>query len=273
MMTPVTWSGRPAKILWFVSLLELVLGAVFLVVGLNADKPVRSGFLLTAAILGGVGLLLMAWARRMAGGFRKAMRIKAQGIAGTATIASMTQTGMYLNNQPQVELQLDVTTPIQGPYRVVMKEWVPLIALGRLTGGVPLPVKVDPADPNGVVIEWEAPGAGAPGMGAPAMGVPAMGAPPDPGDREDIKKRLLDTGVTGRATVLKATKTGETDGEGRPVYDLMLRIEIAGYPQMQGPARVGVPPEHADQLEEGDSVPIKADPANPAMVAVDWDSA
>lgn len=106
--------------------------------------------------------------------------------------------------------------------------------------------------------------------GFPAGGVVA----PSPGeDPADAKKRLLSTGTAGSATVLEARETGEIDGEGRPVYDLRLRIEVAGMPPIEGPARVGIPPERLSQLEAGDTVPVKVDPANPGVMAVDWDSA
>jgi hypothetical protein len=84
---------------------------------------------------------------------------------------------------------------------------------------------------------------------------------------------LLETGVSGTAKVISSVPTGQTDSEGRPVYSMTLQIEVEGHPPMQGPAVVGVPPERAEMLEVGDSVPIKADPNNPTMMAVDWENA
>ncbi|MGH2724933.1 MAG: hypothetical protein ACRDI0_11870 [Actinomycetota bacterium] len=274
MFTPIGWSKRPATWLYVTAVFELILAGVFAVIGYRSPL-LRSGFYLTAAILGGVGLLLLLWARRWRRGYVEAQRIKTQGVSGTARVVSMRQTGAYLNEQPQVELTLEVTTAMQGAYQVTLKEWVPLIMLGRLTSGLPLPVKVDPANPQRVVIEWEGSTSGA--TGVPQMvgtGFPAAtAAPAASGSPSEVKARLLSTGVAGRAKVLKATETGEIDGEGRPVYDLELEIQVQGFPPMRGPARVGIPPERVEQLEEGDTVPIKADPANPSMMAVDWDSA
>jgi hypothetical protein len=217
-----------------------------------------------------------------------------QGVSGTATILGMRQTGAQLNDQPQIELRLQVSTQMHGAYEVTLKEWVPLMLLGTLSSGRPLPVKVDPANPQRVIIEWEsaggsaAPVAGMPtgGFGAPAAGMPiaapvmpgvgpsdagyAAGAPADP---SDVKKRLLETGVSGTAKVMSSVPTGQTDAEGRPMYSMTLQIEVEGHPPMQGPAVVGIPPERAEQLEVGDSVPIKADPNNPSMMAVDWENA
>ncbi|HEX2032084.1 MAG TPA: hypothetical protein VHL78_11910 [Actinomycetota bacterium] len=278
MFTAPTWSGRPARWLYITAIFELVLAGVFAVIGFQSPL-LRSGFYLTAAILGGVALLLLLWARRWGRRYAEAQRIRTHGLAGQARIVSMTQTGVYLNEQPQVELTLEVTTPVQGPYQVTVKEYVPLIALGRLSSGMPLPVKVDPADPNNVVIEWQSPGGmmGGPGTmaGVSTFGAPmaAPAAPTASGDSDEVKARVLAEGIPGKATVLQAQDTGQVDAEGRRVYDLLLFIQVDGQPPMQGPARTGIPPERLDQLEQGDTVPIKADRSNPAVIAVDWDSA
>jgi hypothetical protein len=164
---------------------------------------------------------------------------------------------------------------MQGPYQVVVKEYVPLMLLGTLSSGQPLPVKVDPANPNNVIIEWENAMSGGK-MGAPAMaGATTMPASADssqmdPTLRQAEKERLLTSGIEGTATVMSSKATGQTDSEGRPVYDLVLRIEIPGRQPMQGPARTGVPPDRVDRLEAGDTVTVKADPANPSSMTIDW---
>jgi hypothetical protein len=265
----------------FTAILELVLGVGFLVADLVFDVP-GGGLLLTGAILGATGLGLFVWARKWQRAAAEADRIRSQGVAGNATILGMRQTGVTLNEQPQIELRLQVSTQMHGPYEVTVKEYVPLMLLGALSSGRPLPVKVDPANPQRVIIEWESAG----GFAAPAAGMaPGMTAAPmapagqagyaaaAQGDPADVKKRLLETGVPGTAKVISSAPTGQTDPEGRPLYSMMLEIHVDGRPPMQGPAVVGVPPERAEQLEAGDRVPIKADPSNPAMMAVDWDNA
>jgi len=271
MFHPLSWSGRPARWLYFSAILELVLAGVFAVIAFLNDD-LGFGFFLTAGILGLTGLLLLMWARRMRAGYEEAQRLRVQGVPGTARIVGLRQTGVTLNDQPQVELNLEVTTSIQGPYPVTLKEWVPMIMLGRLTSGIPLPVKVDPADPNNLVIEWESTMSAA-GAGAMTPAPQADTSQYSQAAREAERERLLATGVVGTATVLSARATGETDTEGRPVYDLMLQIEVPGQQPMQGPARTGIPEDRVDQLEPGDRVPLKVDPANPMVMTVDWENA
>jgi hypothetical protein len=284
-MTPMTWSGRPGKWLVITAIFELVLAGVFLVVGLM-NPILRFGFVLTAAILGGVAILLLAWGRKWQKGYAEAQRIKAQGVPGQATIMSMRQTGVSVNEQPQIELQLQVQDEMYGSRQVTLKEYVPMMLLGTLSSGRPLPVKVDPANPNNVVIEWESAMSGGVPMGAPMGGVPAgqfatgqmqpMPTPPPPlpkaeADRE--KKRILADGIPGTARILASSPTGQMDDQGRPIHQMTLQIEIQGRQPVMGPALAGVPAERADQLEVGDSVPVKADPNNPSSIAIDWNNA
>ena len=268
-----SWVGkRSARWLYITAIFELALAGFFLVVGLGNDL-LREGFLLTAAILGVVALGLIFWARKWSRASAESDRIRTQGVPGQAQITGMRQTGVYINEQPQVELQLQVSTQMHGAYPVTVKDIVPLMMIGTLSSGRPLPVKVDPANPQRIVIEWESALSGGPGGMPMAGATPGVNYPAPPADPEATKQQLLATGVPGVAKVISSTATGQVDAQGRPVYSMMMQVEIEGRPPMQAPAMVGVPPERADQLEAGDEVPVKADPNNPMMMAVDWDNA
>jgi hypothetical protein len=96
------------------------------------------------------------------------------GTAGTATVTSMTQTGMYFNEQPQIRMQLLVSLPGQTPYAAQHTEIVPLMLLSRLTSGTPLQVRVDPMDLNRIAVDWGGSGFGASTPIPGAVQVPGM---------------------------------------------------------------------------------------------------
>ncbi|HEX2085363.1 MAG TPA: SHOCT domain-containing protein [Solirubrobacteraceae bacterium] len=100
-----------------------------------------------------VGLFLLYLGIGVRG--RRRERLLQQGIRGTATVLGMEQTGVYVNEQPQVRLRLRVEAPEIPAYEVERSEVVPLIALGSLSGGQ-LSVAIDPADHDKVVIDWSA---------------------------------------------------------------------------------------------------------------------
>ncbi len=121
-------------------------------------------------------------------------RLKHEGIRGTAQVLEAEQTGMYVNNQPQVRLRLRVEAPGIAPYEVDKRVTVPLIAVGTLTSGRPLSVSVDPEDRDRIAIDW-----GGGGIG-PATISPTGGRPIDlnanPAAREAAMQAMRDHGIT-----------------------------------------------------------------------------
>jgi hypothetical protein len=223
-------------------------------------------------MLGLTGIALLAWGRKWQRGYAEASRIKTQGVAGQATITGMRQTGVYLSEQPQIELQLQVQDQMYGSRPITVKEYVPLMLLGTLSHGFPLPVKVDPANPNRVVIEWESAMAGAvpsapAGEGRFALGqMHQMPTPPPPlpaAEAARRKKEILAEGIAGTATILASAPTGEMDDRGRPIHQMTLQIEIEGRQPLKGQALAGVPVERADQLEGGGQRPSQGRPGRP----------
>ena len=84
---------------------------------------------------------------------RGEQRVATEGIQGTAQILGMTQTGTYINEQPQVRLHMRVQAPGITPYELEKSFIVPLIALGSLSAGT-LNVAIDREDHENVVINW-----------------------------------------------------------------------------------------------------------------------
>ncbi len=173
--TGSTFGKYSAKWLFIVGIIELAVAAFLVFLGV-AIPVVAAGMWLTGAILGVTGIVLILVAVRLRKSSAATDQILTNGIAGTAQITGLTQTGMQLNEQPQVSMNLLISLPDRPPYAATRKEFVPLILLGRLTSGQPLAVRVDPADPQKVVIDWQNIGL-MPPMGQPILGTQPMGQP------------------------------------------------------------------------------------------------
>jgi hypothetical protein len=156
--TSATFGNYTKKWLIATGVFELLLAGGFLVGGFFLPEA-AVGLWLTAAILGLTGLLLVLFGLRVGARAAEAERVDAIGLPGVGTVTKLTQTGMYLNENPQVEMELSVQVPGRAPYTATRKQFVPLILLSQIAPGSSLPVKVDPADPSNVIIDWDA-GAG-----------------------------------------------------------------------------------------------------------------
>lgn len=88
--------------------------------------------------------------------YGRAQRIATTGLPGRALVRGVTQTGVFLNENPRVVLDLEVTVDALGTFRVRHKDYVPLVLVGRLSDGSALPVRVDPHDRSRLVIDWNA---------------------------------------------------------------------------------------------------------------------
>ena len=278
-----------SKWLIAVGALQLVLAAIFVAIGLAV--PILTGtFLATAGFFAIVGIVLVGIGLRARGSAREADDLAASGLAGTATITGLTQTGMSLNDQPQVEMELLVSIPGRTPYQARRKEFVPFILLGRLSSGLPLPVKVDRTDPQTVIIDWEASGTvAAPPTSAggetetlaqvqaalQASGLPAAApfASPEQGSYsvDQLRAIVRTTGLDGTATIDKLADTGEIIGDER-LFTMQVTLHVPGQPDRQlQPSAAMVPISAADKVAIGQTIPVKVAPDNPNLVMFEWE--
>lgn len=301
--TSSTLSRYTGKWLIGMGLFELALAALFGFFALT-DEELLFGFVLTAAILGVTGLGLVWFGLRARRSAAEADRITSTGIAGTATVTELTQTGMTLNNQPQVEIGLLVSLPGRKPYAASLKQFVPLILLGRLSSGQPLPVKVDPKDPQAIVIDWASgvlPGAmgsipgdaagtssaGGPGSSAGqtetlaqaqaalaesglSAAAPFATAAQGAYSVDQLRAIVRATGIDGTATIDKLADTGETIGDER-LFTMEVTLRVPGQPDRRlQPSAAMVPITAADLVAVGVTVPVKVAPDNPDLIVFEW---
>ena len=93
---------------------------------------------------------------------KERQELVATGVAGQATIVTVGDTGMLINNQPRLSFVLDVQ-PMPGhppfaPFRANHDCTVPMMAMARVSPGTVVPVKCDPANPTRLTIDWRAMG-------------------------------------------------------------------------------------------------------------------
>ena len=83
-----------------------------------------------------------------------AANIAATGLDATATVAAVRQSGAMINYQPMVEIDLTVMAPGGMPYPATVSQVVQQVHLARLQPGATLRVKVDPANPQSIWIDF-----------------------------------------------------------------------------------------------------------------------
>jgi hypothetical protein len=80
-------------------------------------------------------------------------RLRRIGLAGTARVLRAESVGTSAVGEPLVDLELDVRVSGREPYQVQHRTAAPRHR-ERLYDGKPVPVMVDPEDPQHLVVEW-----------------------------------------------------------------------------------------------------------------------
>lgn len=83
---------------------------------------------------------------------QKAQMLMTTGIVGQATVDSINDSGVTVNDNPQVEFVLDVTLPGREPYKASLTQVVSRLAIAGFQPGATVPVRVSPDDPQVLMI-------------------------------------------------------------------------------------------------------------------------
>lgn len=126
--------------LWLIITGVILLGVGAVMAVTLGGIPYAGGAMLgTGGLMALVGIILIVVGLIVGNNAKKSDQILQTGIPGTASITGLTQTGVYLNENPQINMNLLITLPGEVPYAASHKEFVPLMLLGRLSTGAPLP--------------------------------------------------------------------------------------------------------------------------------------
>jgi hypothetical protein len=83
---------------------------------------------------------------------RKAQYLSVNGTAGTATITALRETGTFVNENPEVEMDLQVSVDGMTPYAATHRQVIALVASPKFQPGATVPVRVDPAQPTSLIV-------------------------------------------------------------------------------------------------------------------------
>ena len=142
---------RPNMIGWILAGFFLVAGIAFYIV--MPEIWIGQIWIAVAVFLIGLYVLMNMRGDRMAA-------LRRSGTPATATIQEMTQTGVYINEMPQVRFKLRVQPAGGSAYEMNRTMTIPHIALGSLGIGKTLSAYIDKKDPNNVMVDWYGSGSG-----------------------------------------------------------------------------------------------------------------
>ena len=94
---------------------------------------------------------------RMLGNLNKAGQATQQllmtGVPATATVMQLQDGGMRVNDNPMVNVMLQIESAQFGSYQAVVQSIVPMIKLAQVQPGQMVNVKIDPSNPQRVALD------------------------------------------------------------------------------------------------------------------------
>ncbi|MCM5680915.1 hypothetical protein M8A51_15420 [Schlegelella sp. S2-27] len=88
-------------------------------------------------------------------------QLRRNGVAATARVVAIKQTGTWSGNNPEVELALEITRPGEPAYAHTLRRVVPVVNAPAVQPGAVIRLKIDPQRPDRIVIDepWASEGA------------------------------------------------------------------------------------------------------------------
>lgn len=197
-----------------------------------------------------------------------ASRLQKTGLPGTARILEVRDTGVTINNNPQVKLKLEVKTSFGQKYTTESRVLVSRINPNAYSPGMEIPVKIDPKNEMNVVIDFSGiqalTTAGIPQAGADMLLLKA--------DLEQMQKdnaAILVSGKPARAIIKKTTLLGANVNGNNPYVELELEVLPDNYPSFPGKAKGVIAEASLPKYQPGCTIFVKYDLYDNGKVVVE----
>jgi len=220
------------------------------------------------AIFGGVFFLVY---RLLIGPMLNTSRLQKTGIPGKATITAVADTGVTINNNPQVKLTLELKNSFGQRYTTTCRTLVSRINPFAYQPGMEIPVKIDPKNENNVVIDYSG------NQTASAAVKPASSY--SQADIANMKSELekmqadhnsiLASGRAARAIIKKYTWLGVNVNGNNPYAELEIEILPEASPSFSGKTKAVISEASVEKYQPGHEIFVKYDLYDNSKIAID----
>jgi hypothetical protein len=183
-------------------------------------------------------------------------RLQKRGLPGRARIIEVRDTGVTINNNPQVKLVLELKNPLGQRYTTHCRVLVSRLNPTAYSAGMEVPVKIDPQNEKNVVIDFT-------GKGPERQTIFAQP------DEEQLKAQLEQvqreneaivlSGRQARAVITKYTWLGINVNGANPFAELELEILPEQYPSFPGKAKAVIAEASVQKYQPGQIIQVKYD--------------
>lgn len=251
-------------------------GLIGLIVGVGAvvatagpeGKYIAAGMIL---LFGGVFFLIY---KLVIGPSILYKRLQKIGIDGKALIKEVRDTGVTINNSPQVKLILEVKNYLGQTYTTTVRTLVSRINPFVYRPGMTVPVKIDPDNEQNVVINLSGEGSqtGKTGYWSATTTYDTASIAALQKELEAMQQTndaISLTGTSARAIVKKYTWLGANVNGDNPYVELVLEVLPTAAPAFEATVKGVIAEQSVHKYQPGQEVFVKYDPLDLRRVTVD----
>jgi len=208
------------------------------------------------------------------------------GVPAQARIVSLSDTGVTINNNPQIKLLLEVTPPMGAPYMVETKMVISRLQTATFQPGTTIPVIVDPNDKNLVEINYDdsssqsyanSSGGYAPGgvsqatdrvLTGPLTGMSAAEADAMILKQNQQNVTLASYGTETKAIVTKYTWLGIYVNGENPYVEIEVEVLPSSGSPFKAKTQAGIMATSVPKYQPGAEIYVKYDPNDTSKVVI-----
>lgn len=195
-----------------------------------------------------------------------ARRLQKTGTPGRARIVEVKDTGVTINNNPQVKLILEVKNSYGQKYTTSCKVVVSRINPGAYSPGMEVPVRIDPANEMNVTLDFT-PAATSTGQQTSISTPDMLKAELEKMQSENNAIAL--SGRPARAIIKKYTWLGAYVNGNNPYAELELEVLPENAPSFSGTAKGVIAEAAVQKYQPGQEIFVKYDLYDNSKVVID----
>jgi hypothetical protein len=183
------------------------------------------------------------------------------GVQAPAVIIGLQDTGVTMNESPQVRLTLQVTPADRPPFQAIATTFVGRLQIGMITPGASVLVRYDPNDITKVAIE---------SLGGPAANSGNLAAIQSALQAQDqYYEQLRKTGEEATAKILTTSDMNMRVGDNGSMFRLTFEVTPRIGEPFKAETQAAIADASREKYSVGKMVYVRYDPNNKAQVAID----
>lgn len=249
----------------------LIGGGIGLAVGIASVIATSdsTGIYITIGILALIGGMAYLFYKLFFGPMFNTSRLQKVGIPGKATILEVKDTGVTINNNPQVKLVVEIKNSFGQKYTATIRTLVSRVNPNAYSAGMVVPVRIDPKNEKNVALDFTNGAAQNMGSGQ------ETGARNEAMLKQELEQLQKDndaialSGRAARAIIKKYTWLGAYVNGNNPYVELELEVLPESMPAFSGKAKGVIGEAAVHKYQPGCEVYVKYDLYDNSKVVID----